>query len=93
MPHGYKNTLPQKTPEVLTNHPLEENTMGTVLKLRTTQQQTLDDIAEELPDQCTILYAQKAKWSFATCGEDMRAFTIVGALEWAKTLVLAEGEE
>ena len=51
MPHGYKNTLPQKTPEVLTNHPLEENTMGTVLKLRTTQQQTLDDIAEELPDK------------------------------------------
>ena len=67
--------------------------MGNVLKLRTMQQQMLDDIAEELPDQCIILYAQKDKWALATCGDDMRAFTIVGALEWAKLLVLAgEGE-
>lgn len=67
--------------------------MGTVLKLRTMQQQMLDDIAEELPDQCIILYAQKDKWALATCGEDMRAFTIVGALEWAKLLVLSEDGE
>ncbi len=67
--------------------------MGTVLKLRTMQQQMLDDIAEELPDQCIVVYAQKDQWALATCGDDMRAFTIVGALEWAKTHVLTGGEE
>ena len=67
--------------------------MGNVLKLRTMQQQMLDDIAEELPDQCIILYAQEEHWRFASCGQDMRAFTIVGALEWAKLLVLAEDGE
>ena len=67
--------------------------MENILKLRTSQQQMLDDIAEELPDRCIVLYAQKDNWRFAACGEDMRAFTIVGALEWAKLLVLAgEGE-
>ena len=67
--------------------------MENVLKLRTMQQQMLDDIAEELPDQCIILYAQKDNWRFASCGQDIRAFTIVGALEWAKLLVLAEDGE